>query len=179
MVKSPSKTESQTSQVEDGSLLSVLRKLPVFKGITVEILTSLLESASERLVLHGDYVFRQGEAGRSLVILSKGLAVEFKRCGETDCLLNYYDEPAVVGESSFLESSNRTTSLYANNDCVVTEIDNKHFKELASTAPNQYEALYINLGRELGKKVSNMNAKLCQANQISFIRESSLCWFNY
>ena len=179
MATKPSDKVQEEPKADSGNSLSDLRKLPVFKGITVDALNKLFEDASKRRVAGGHYVFRENEPASSLVIFSEGLAVEFKRSGEVDCLLNYYEEPAVLGESSFLENSYRTTSLYANEDCWVTEIDNDHLQALMESAPQQYEALFTNLGRELGKKVSSINEKLSQAEESMMIRESSLNWDQY
>ena len=179
MAKSPSNDVQSEPKDAADEKLSILRNLPVFKGLTVDAMKQLLESSSKRFVVGGDYVFREDEPASSLVIFSKGLAVEFKRSGEVDCLLNYYEQPAVLGESSFLESRRRSTSLYANEDCWVTEIDNHHLQSLMESAPHQYEVLFANLGKELGKKVSTINEKLNQAEEYSLIRESSLDWDQY
>lgn len=159
--------------------LSDLRKLPVFKGITADAMNKLLDAASDRCVSGGNYVFREDDPASSLIIFSEGLAVEFKRTGEVDCLLNYYREPAVLGESSFMENGCRTTSLYANEDCWVTEISHAHLQALMESAPQQYEALCTNLGKELGKKMSTINEKLNQAEESMMIRESFLNWDQY
>ncbi|QXD22501.1 cyclic nucleotide-binding domain-containing protein [Opitutia bacterium ISCC 51] len=179
MAKSPSNDVQSDPKVKTENKLSDLRKLPAFKGITVDAMNKLLETASKRLVSGGDYVFRENEPASSLVIFSEGLAVEFKRAGEVDCLLTYYAAPAVLGESSFLESSCRSRSLYANEDCWVTEIDNHHLQALMELSPEQYEVLFANLGKELGRKLSTMNEKLNQAEESFLIRESSLNWDQY
>ena len=175
---SPQDAQSESKE-ETESKVSSLRKLSVFKGISIDAINKLLEVSSSRFVLRGDFVFKQDEPASSLVIFSKGLAVEFKRSGEVDCLLCYYDKTAVLGESSFLESCCRSTSLYANEDCWVTEIDNHNIHELSESSPEQFEILFANLGRELGKKAATINEKLNQAGEYSFIRESSLDWDQY
>ena len=180
MAIKPSDDVQSDPKEEAENKLSELRKLPAFKGITADAMNKLLDAASNRFVVRGDYVFRENEPASSLVIFSKGLAVEFKRAGEVDCLLKYYEEgPAVLGESSFLESSCRSTSLYANEDCWVTEIDNHHLQTLLETSPQQYEVLFANLGKELGRKLSTINEKLNQAEGSFMIRESSLNWDQY
>lgn len=179
MARTPSKKVQSDPKQEADTRLSELRKLPVFKGVTVDAMNKLLESASRRFVVGGDYVFREDDPASSLVIFSEGLGVEFKRAGQVDCLLSYYDGPAVLGESSFLENRCRTTSLYANEDCWVTEIDYRHLQSLVQTAPQQYEVLFSNLGRELGRKISTINEKLSRAEESVLIRESSLSWDEY
>lgn len=179
MAKTPSNEVQSDPKKEADTKLSELRKLPVFKGVTVDAMNRLLESASRRFVGGGDYVFREDDPASSLVIFSEGLAVEFKRAGQVDCLVSYYDSPAVLGESSFLESCCRSTSLYANEDCWVTEIDNGQLQSLMQSAPQQYEVFFSNLGRELGRKISTMNEKLSRAEESVLIRESSLSWDAY
>jgi hypothetical protein len=61
----------------------------------------------------------------------------------------------------------------------VTEIDNNHLQELMELSPEQYEVLFANLGKELGRKLSTMNEKLNQAEESFLIRESSLNWDQY
>ena len=179
MAKNPSDDVQSDPKETIEYKLSDLRKLPAFKGLTADAMNTLLETASKRLVAGGEYVFRENEPASSLVIFSEGVAVEFKRAGEVDCLLSYYESPAVLGESSFLENSCRSTSLYANEDCWVTEIDNHHLQSLMDSSPQQYEALFANLGKELGRKISSMNEKLNQAEESFLIRESSLNWDQY
>jgi len=179
MAEAPLSTVQTDTPVEAESLQSSLRKLSVFKGVTVDAINRLLERSSSRFICHGEFIFRQDDPGSSLVIFNKGLAVEFKRSGEVDCLIGYYSGLSVFGESSFLESTSRSTSLYANEDCWVTEVDNDQLKKLSNHFPEQFEAFYINLGREIGKKASSVNDKLSQAEKVVLIRESSLNWDQY
>jgi hypothetical protein len=80
---SPQDAQSEPKE-EAESKLSSLRKLSVFKGISIDAINKLLAVSSSRFVLRGDFVFKQDEPASSLVIFSKGLAVEFKRSGEVD-----------------------------------------------------------------------------------------------
>lgn len=159
--------------------LSFLKKLSVFQGVSEETILRLVRAGEDRSIAKGDYVFKEYELGSTLVFFYQGLAVESKRCGETDCVLAYYSEPSIIGESSFMDSCPRSTSLFANEDSRVGEIHNAELRKLASESPVQFEKLYTNLGRELGKKVSYVNLKMTQANQNSFGRESGISWYSY
>ncbi|MCZ6674957.1 MAG: cyclic nucleotide-binding domain-containing protein [Verrucomicrobia bacterium] len=179
MAKTPQTLSSLNSEKEEVDHLTAIKKLPAFRGVTLELISKLLESSVERFILQGDFIFKQDDPASSLVIFSKGFAVECKRIGEVDCVVNFYDEISILGESSFLESCSRSTSLFANEDCWVIEIDNHCLKKFAFTNPDQFETLYMNLGRELGKKVLGINEKINQANEMQFIRESRIRWATY
>ena len=179
MTKSPSKIESTVSEGDENGRLALFRKLSVFQGLSAETISMLAKACTERFILKGNYVFKEDELGSSLVIFDRGLAVESKRCGETDCVLAYYSSPSILGESCFMDSCPRSTSLFANEDSHVLEIHNRELRYLAENVPTQFEKLYTNMGRELGKKVSYINLKLTQANQNSFERESGISWYRY
>ncbi|MDA0346498.1 MAG: cyclic nucleotide-binding domain-containing protein [Verrucomicrobia bacterium] len=179
MAKSPLKVDLGDSQNLEDNHLSVFRTMPVFKGINVSVLNSLLDAGTDRIVLGGNYIFKQDECGSSLIFFYKGLAVESKRSDGTDCLLGYYSGPSILGESSFLESCHRSTSLYANEDCWITEIDNRELEKLAATSPSQFEILYSNLGTELGKKVSNINSRMNHVSRNPFYRDYGVSWYRY
>jgi CRP-like cAMP-binding protein len=179
MAKSPLEVDLGESQNLEDNHLSVFRTMPVFKGINVGVLSALLEAGTDRIIRRGDYVFKQDECGSSLIFFFKGLAVESKCYGGLDCLLGYYNGPSVLGESSFLESCQRSTSLYANEDCWITEIENRELEKLAATSPSQFETLYLNLGTELGKKVSNINFRMHHVSRNLIYRDYGVSWYRY
>lgn len=179
MAKVPLKVVPSDSKSLLDAQLSSLKKLSVFQGVTIETITSLVRSGEDRFIPEGGYIFKEYELGSTLVFFYQGLAVESKQCGETDCVLAYYSEPSILGESSFMDSCPRSTSLFANEDSRVIEIHNEELRKLASEFPVQFEKLYTNLGRELGKKVSYVNLKMAQADQNSFGRESGISWYRY
>jgi signal-transduction protein with cAMP-binding, CBS, and nucleotidyltransferase domain len=174
----PNSDQKETDESVD-DLLASLKKLPVFRGVSVDAIRGLLSVASNREVRHGEFVFKQNEPGSSLVIFNKGLGVEFKRSGSVDCLINFYNDIAVFGESCFMESTSRSTSLFANEDCLVCEIDNRVLKKLANLYPDQLETFFGNLGRELGRKASITNDKIFHSDSLAFVREASLDWDQY
>ena len=176
MAKSPTNSTIETVGKEEESSFQYMRKLPIFRGVSADAISKLLDLATERFIVQGDYIFRQNDPASSLVIFNKGMAVEFKQVDNVDCLLNYYSEPTVLGESSFLESCNRSTTLFANEDCWVTEIDNRIFESMSFVNSELYETLYLNIGRELGRKVLATHEKLNQANKLRLIREETLNW---
>ena len=142
----------------------------------VDALRQLLELSVEQFYVQGDYIFREGQKSSCLMIFERGLAVEFKKSGEVDLLIDYFEEPAVFGESCFMESSVHSTTLYANEDSWAYEIDNRRIADLAYTDPGLFEVLYMNLGKELGRKTISINDKLCKASRYPFTREKFLQW---
>ncbi len=179
MAKVPLKVVPSDSSGLLDAQLSSLKKLSVFQGVTIETISVLARAGEDRLIAKGEFIFKENELGSTLVFFYQGLSVESKRFGEADCVLAYYSEPSILGESSFMDSCPRSTSLYANEDSRVLEIHNEELRKLASESPGQFEKLYTNLGRELGKKVSYINLKMAQADRNSFGRESGISWYRY
>jgi CRP/FNR family transcriptional regulator, cyclic AMP receptor protein len=179
MAKIPLNVDPEDPQDLEDNHLSVFRTMPVFKGIHAGVLSSLLATGTDRFVRSGNYVFKQDDSGSSLVFFLKGLAVESKRFEGSDCLLGYYNSPSVLGELSFLDSCQRSTSLYANEDCWVTEIDKRELEKLAASSPSQFETLYSNIGTELGKKVSNINVRMNHVSRNPFCRDYGVSWYRY
>lgn len=173
--------EPTASQGEDSldNLVAALRKHPVFKGVSMDAVNQLVSAASPRKVEAGDYIFKQDDRASSLIIFIKGLAVEYKRTGGMECLINYYHDLGILGASSFLESFRRSTSLYANDDCWIMEIEGDWLRKLSEFLPDEAEALAANLGREAGRKVSTVNYKLHKAEQAALIRDTEVHWDPY
>lgn len=173
--------ETTTNQGEDSleELVSALSKHAVFKSVSKDVLRQLLKNSQRKQIQAGDYIFHQDEPASSLIIFVKGLAVQYKRTGGMECLIDYYRDMSVLGESSFLESSNRSTSLYANDDCLILEIEGVELRKLGSVFPEEAQTLTSNLGREVGRKVSTVNEKLHKAAQASLIRDTEVNWDLY
>ena len=140
--------------------IEALQGTPMFGGILDEAVIFLLERVSSLEVPAGDYFFRQGEVGRSAFLLERGRVSVLKSWGDRDHLLRHLADGDCFGEVALLDFRPRSASVLADVDCSAIEISAKHLRQLAERHIEQFAMIYMNLGRELSRRLREADERL-------------------
>jgi CRP-like cAMP-binding protein len=150
---------------EDNLLRSVLDEPPPTEELTLDKVSILYNFDSAELaalelrlsrVAHpkGGTIFRQGDTGTDLFIVTKGTASAYiHQPAGRDIRLVTFAPGTVFGELAILDAGPRSASIIADDDFVSFALSRAQFAALSAEAPAIAIKLLANLGRELSSRL--------------------------
>ncbi len=157
--------------VKDGDAraqrIRALQRMAIFGGIIDEVIADLVERANMIEVKAGEYFFRGGERGNSAFVLEVG-EVSVRRMHEgQEHLLRYLCAGDCFGEVALLDFGPRSASVRAEQDCSAIELTASSLAKVAKGQPAQFAMIYMNLGRELSRRLREADERLFKARSRS------------
>ena len=121
---------------------ALLRNVPLFKDLDDRELAEVAELCREEKFVSGTYVFREGEAGNRLYLITEGeVRISRDVPGSGEEALAVLKTGAVFGEMAVFDRSERSTHAISNGGTTVLTIARADFEML------------LDLNRELAYKV--------------------------
>lgn len=105
----------------------VLRHVELFENVAEEDLDRIGEMLKERRLNEGQTLFKQGDVGDSLIIVSDGRIKVFLQEGSEERVLAFFAEGQVLGEISLLTGELRSASAVAVSDSRVLTLSKADF----------------------------------------------------
>lgn len=137
-----------------------LRSTAMFGALNDDAIGFLLERAKPRSVPAGGSFFEQGERGTSAFLLERGRASVIKLRGAAEYALRELAAGDCFGEVALLDFGPRSASVRAVVDCDALEIDALDLRRLATRDVEQFALIYMNLGRELSRRLRDADERL-------------------
>ena len=120
----------------------LIKQAAIFKDLDEEELVKVSEICKPQQFKFGQYVFKEGEAGNRLFIISQGdVRISRQVPGSGEEALAVLKPGACFGEMAVLDRSERSTDAIANTDCTLLTITRSDFE------------LLLDFDRELAYKV--------------------------
>jgi len=141
----------------------LLQGMPIFGGIEVETIEFLIERSSTIRIKAGDYFFLEGSRGTSAFVLENGKVSVLKARQGEDYLLQQLDSGSRIGEVSLLDFGARSASVRADVDCRAMELTSADLFEVCKSDPKQFALIYMNLGREVSRRLRAADERLFEA----------------
>ena len=115
----------------------LLKKVPLFTGISDDIFNYLGDAVKERVLADGEVLFREGDPGASFYIIKSGRIEILKGDTESDkqVRLAMRSQGDFFGEMSLLEDSPRFATAKAVGECTVYELSRESFRNLIIKNP--------------------------------------------
>ena len=135
--------------------LDLLKKASIFNSLSNDSLAKLAEVFEQQKYPAGSYIFKEGHAGDSFMLIETG-TVEIRKHGSsagTDIHLANRGPGEILGEMALIEDSSRFADAQARDDVSVLTLSKSQFKRLL--AENPVVAIEI---------MSSLSAKLRQAD---------------
>jgi CRP-like cAMP-binding protein len=142
---------------------ALLQRMPIFGGVSREALGLLLERARPVKVPSGASFFREGDPGGSAFVLESGRALAVKAFGGGEIPLLELGPGDCFGEVALLDLGARSGSVRALEDCAALELTARALHALSKTHVEQFALIYMNLGRELSRRLRRADARLLRA----------------
>jgi cAMP-dependent protein kinase regulator len=117
-------------------------RTPLFSDLNPVELAEVIKGLKARSVGMGDYVYRAGEIGKSIFVVTSGAAEEIGRTkyGEEIKCANHMDGD-FFGEDAYFSGLQRKTDLMAVTDMELLEIEKEEMEKIAAVHPHVSEVL--------------------------------------
>ena len=123
-------------------VVALLRTVPLFTDLDDTELAAVADLCREERFVSGDYIFREGESGNRLYLITEGeVRISRDVPGSGEEALAVLKSGAVFGEMAVFDRSVRSTHAISNGGTVVLTIARSDFE------------LLLDLNRELAYKV--------------------------
>jgi CRP/FNR family cyclic AMP-dependent transcriptional regulator len=147
----------------DRHRIEVLRATAMFGALSDEAIGFLLERAKPHRVAAGTYFFEQGERGGSAFLLERGHASVIKTSIGHEHKLRELGPGDCFGEVALLDFGPRSASVRADDACEALEWTAIDLHRLGEQYPEQFTLIYMNLGRELSRRLRDADERLFRA----------------
>ena len=91
----------------------------------------------------GEFLIREGEPGKTLFWLVKGVVSVFRLAGGQELALGRIEAPDILGEMSFLDKQPRCATVRAETDCEFVEIANQKMDGVFAEQPAWFRYLIL------------------------------------
>ena len=106
--------------------ITLLKKIQLFSDLHKPALKKIAELLEEMEYQKGHYVFRKGDDGDAVFIITKG-SVSVK---DEDLVLSSLDVGDVFGEYALIDNKRRSASIYAEETLHLLRLSRKNFSRL-------------------------------------------------
>ena len=144
--------------------IEALQATAMFAALKDDAVALLLERAKSRRVDAGACFFEEGDVGRSTFLLERGTATVVKHANGREHVLRQLGPGDCFGEVALLDFGPRSASVRADVDCEAIELDASDLRLLGRSDPEQFALVYMNLGRELGRRLRDADRRLFRAH---------------
>lgn len=144
--------------------LSLLQQMPIFGGITDDVLEFLLERIRVVPCSAGNFFFREGDKAEELFVLEQGKVEILRHWQGKEYRISTMAQGDCFGEMALIDFCPRSASVRALEDCSAIELSATDLQELYAKDPTQFTMIYMNLGRELSRRLREVNDLLFQTS---------------
>lgn len=135
-----------------------LRNVPVFHGLSDELLDRLAGQVDEVRVPAAEWLMREGEAADSMFIVAGG-RLDIVHEGPPETLIRVLRRGDVVGELALLRAGTRSASVRARRDSELLSLGREAFEELIQQAPS----FALGLTRAMGSQLAASRSPVVSA----------------
>jgi CRP-like cAMP-binding protein len=125
----------------------------MFGAVREDVLALVVDLAEEVTAGSGDYFFRQDERGSCAYLLEAGEVEVLKVWGGAEHPLHRLSAGDCFGEVALLDFGPRSASVRATQDSRALAISARALRDVAKHDAEQFALIYMNLGRELGRRL--------------------------
>lgn len=160
-----------------GGMLELLGKNEVMRSLPPAEIDALIPYLQEFETSEGSYLFKQGEAGDALYLITSGsLGVFVRKEGDAEgdgTRVDGISHGQVVGEMALLGGGVRNATILAESDVQAVKIDSEDFEHLMKDAPG-LRAAVEDLKRERVLKTMQREAALMDSTEWAKLATQSI-----
>lgn len=138
----------------------MLQQMPIFGAVSESTLESILNEARIVKVARNDYFFQEGDLDNSIYIIEQGGVAVYKRWNEKRYKLRELHEGDCFGEMALMDCKPRSAEVVALSDSCAIQITAAQLAELYKSDSEQYMLIYMNLGREVCRRLRDADSRL-------------------
>jgi len=135
-----------------------LEKSTIFQGLPVSALTEILDQMEPRHCAAGEYLCREGEPGKSLFVVHKGLLEVLLARPEGVVSVALLREGDIIGELSVLVNEPRSADVVARTPTEILELSAENYERLLALYPQ----ISVNLNQVLIQRLRQSTLRLAK-----------------
>lgn len=141
--------------------IALLKKIPLFQGLASTQLTRLAALFEPRTFPAGDFLFREGEVGMEMFVISRGrVRISQNIPGIGEEALAILEEGSCFGEMALVEDGPRSADAIAHSDVVVEAIHKDRLEEAMFLDKELAYVLLWTFVRTLSERLRETNYKM-------------------
>jgi CRP-like cAMP-binding protein len=140
--------------------LRFLQEMPIFGGVNEATLESILHKAKIIEVESGGYYFREGDLDNSIYIIEQGRVAVYRYWDKSRYKLRELGEGDCFGEMALMDCKPRSAEVVALSNSRAIQVTAAQLAELYSANSEQYTLIYMNLGREVCRRLRDADSRL-------------------
>lgn len=130
-------------------------------GLSAEQLACLESYLTPRRLAAGEILFRQGESGDSLFVVTRGaVSIHLPQAGGHGKRLIAFGPGAVLGEMALVTGAPRSADALADEESELLELENRHFRSLEHGQPTIAAALLRAIAGMLADRLRDTTGQL-------------------
>lgn len=142
------------------SRVQMLQSMPIFGGLEDATIEYLLKGARIRTVDRGDVIFQEGELDTSIYVIEQGRVAIHRLWREKQYKLRELATGDCFGEMALMDFKPRSATVVAEADSSLIQVSAAQLGELYAINPQQYTLIYMNLGREVCRRLKEADKRL-------------------
>jgi NhaP-type Na+/H+ or K+/H+ antiporter/CRP-like cAMP-binding protein len=111
-------------------IADLLAEIPLFKALDDSALNTLAGSASTVVIQAGEFLFKQGDTGDSMYVITRGAADVVINMAGDEVVVDVFGGGDILGEMSLLTGAPRTAGIRAATPVTLVRIDQAAFASL-------------------------------------------------
>jgi CRP-like cAMP-binding protein len=149
--------------------IEIVRRTDLFASLADDDLHVLAACFQVRQHARGDFVYRQGDPGDTMLVIATGRLVAFTDAVDgTSTSLNEMGPGELLGEMSFLDPAPRSATVRAAADSVTYELSHDTMTVLSRRAPKAASALVTAGIRGMTRRLRTLDERIeAELNRLS------------
>jgi CRP-like cAMP-binding protein len=144
--------------------LELLQTMPIFGGVRLDVLELLMPYVDQVERGPGEFFFQENDPGTNVFVLETGRVAIRKRLEKRELLLWHAGPGDCFGEVALLDFGPRTATVQAVETTRALEIEASDLIKVLRRDPEQFALIYMNLARELARRLRAADAQLLRAH---------------
>jgi CRP-like cAMP-binding protein len=144
----------------DQSRIELLQRMPIFGGISTDVLDFLLAFCPVVAVSANEFFFQEHDEGDSLFVLEEGEAAVLRSWNGKDHLIQSLQVGDCFGEMAVIDHGLRSASVCAIEDCRAIRIASADLYRVYGQDLKQFTLIQMNMGREVCRRLREANNRL-------------------
>jgi CRP-like cAMP-binding protein len=145
------------------ALIRLLQQMPIFGAVNEDALRFIVGEAPVVEVRQGDLFFHEGDRADSMFVLETGRVSIFRRIYDQELFLRELGAGDCFGELALMDLLPRSASVRALEDCRALQLSSATLLTLYRRHPEQFTLIYMNIGREIARRLRVADERLFQA----------------
>jgi CRP-like cAMP-binding protein len=138
----------------------MLQQMPIFGAVNEAILELILNKAKIVEMAENECFFREGDLDNSIYIIEQGHVAVYRHWNKKRYKLRELHEGDCFGEMALMDCKPRSAEVVALRNSRAIQVTAAQLAEIYNSDSKQYMLIYMNLGREVCRRLRDADSRL-------------------